>query len=139
MQLTKKQACAYLRISLSTLDRKIETGKIAVEYGEVNKFGKRAVTVILPDVVTPVTPEQSFPKCTEVPKPVAMPEPEPIAIDQETYRDSFGHRITGNAEHRYFKSRQEPRPDTAAHCLGSPAWGRPGWEYLSGTDRPVSC
>lgn len=110
MTLSKADACALLHISESTMTRRLRAGRYTCTRTGTGKYDP--ITFSYADIgLTEPTPEP-------IAKPVAKvaveskPIPDiatPDAFNPTEYRDSFGHAITGNAEHKMFESQPPTR------------------------------
>src|SRR5260370_41075206 len=117
--LTKAEACALLFISESTMTRRLKAGRYTATKQGDGKFAPLVFTYADIGLTEPVAEVESSDNLSEHPEPEAsngkLPShtnvrgtpPDiatPDAFNPREYTDSFGHSITGNAEHKMFAS-----------------------------------
>jgi hypothetical protein len=113
MTFSKAEAAAMLHISDSTFTRRLKAGRyIGTRDGE-GQFAPLTFTFAGLGLVEP-TPAVA---AVEAQPPAVEAKPEPIpdistpdAFNPTEFRDSFGHRIAGNAKHVLFDNQPPPRP-----------------------------
>jgi hypothetical protein len=134
-------ACKLLNISERTFYRYVKAGKIKVTHSETEhtRDGRARIFVEestvrallgLPAELSMVAPqgqpkENRAPEVIlvrqyedEVPRIPALHEPgtfDPQQSDPTEFRDSFGHLLTGNQQHRMFATRNDPPVDKQSH------------------------
>jgi len=119
--LTKAEACALLFISESTMTRRLKAGRYKATKQGDGKFAPLVFTYAEIGLTEPVAEVESSDNLSEHPEPetrsdsdlhadVGESSPkvpditEPDSFSPREYRDSFGHALTGNAEHKMFAS-----------------------------------
>jgi hypothetical protein len=142
MKLSRTEVCKRVSMSLATFDRWRKAGKLETfTDGTLSNAKKQIVWVTLEalgkalgiaDEITlrlrlglpEITPEPIkrdlvINKHYEDAKPTPdIREPDAFApkeVEPEPYRDSFGHTITGNREHRMFETQPYTPIDSTAH------------------------
>ncbi len=125
-QLSKADACALLHISESTMTRRLKAGRYKATKQGDGKFAPLVFTYAGIGLTEPVAEVESSDKLSEHPEPEPSgklperPEPgassprlpdlsTPDAFNPHEYRDSFGHSLTGNADHKMFESQPPAR------------------------------
>ncbi len=123
--LTKAEACALLFISESTMTRRLKAGRYKATKEGDGKFAPLVFTYADIGLTEPVAEVESSTDLVEHPEPEPRgdsPLPDaggsspkipdiatPDAFNPHEYRDSFGHSLTGNAEHKMFESQPPAR------------------------------
>jgi hypothetical protein len=117
--MTKKEVCALLGISPKTLGRRMASGRYKFTKAE-GQYGKVSFTFADLGLPEP-TPAPVPVVAVEAPTPERVPnirEPDafrPRQNDPTEFRDSFGHTLSGNAEHRLFATQNGPPVDLQIH------------------------
>jgi excisionase family DNA binding protein len=128
--MTKKEVCKLLGISVRTLSRRIAAGQITCTKVGTGQYAELSFTHSDLGLPEPGEPWGNAPQRGQdieinrqyedtggnnPPVPQVPDISEPGALDPTEFRDSFGHRISGNARHRMFETQHSPRPDLQAH------------------------
>jgi hypothetical protein len=110
--LSKAEACAILHISESTMTRRLKAGRYTCTRTGTGKYDpirfSYADIGLMEPVVEPIAEpvaKVAVESKSEPAQDITMPD----AFSPKEWTDSFGHSLTGNAEHKLFESQPPAR------------------------------